>query len=783
MVKKPSVESFPASLEAERAVLRSLLSNEMATTEILSRLKPNDFSIADHQLVFRLASELFQKQEPIDLVTMSMAYRKNGGTNVLISDLMAGESFTGNFQAHIKGVRDLSRRRHVQTLLLEAGEKIAGNGDVDETVAELLTGLNQASQEKVRHPIPLELVIAKSMKRIEKGMTKMSTISGVPTGYRDYDQKIGGFQPGDVVIIGARPSLGKALALETKLPTPEGWTEMGDVDVGDYLIDAEGMPTRVVAVSEVMTDRVCYAVRFIDGTIITADADHLWVTETRSSRRASTPPGGYIFKRHSKLSRDQRWKSKKESLVTTAMIADTLTTGMPKRSNHTIKNCRPWQLKERDLPIDPYVLGAWLGDGHSSSARITSKDEEVVRNISNAGQRIVKNTTLLEYGLPGLQKRLRSLGVFKNKHIPREYLRASELQRRALLSGLLDTDGTVTKSGHPQFCSTNISIAKGFTELLSTLGYRFGVSEKKVKGRHDHSSIAYIITFAPNDVVFKLTRKAVRQSISRQPRAHRRPITEVKNVASVPVRCVQVDSPSGLFLASRSCIPTHNSALMACIAQRAAERGYPSIIINAEMEDIDVGTRLLAGASDVENYNLRRGVVEDHEVGRVVAASGKLSHLPIWIYDNTDWNIIETEIRALKVMIPNLALGFFDYLTLMEIERLYDERRDQQIGRIMKRIKRLAKDLSITCIVGAQLSRNVAKEAKEPELIDLRECGDIEQDADVVTFLHKFKPKERPWDVYWLIKKARNAPLGFVQLKFIGADAAFYDWEKEDDDG
>ncbi|PRC52984.1 replicative DNA helicase, partial [Mycobacterium sp. ITM-2017-0098] len=85
----------------------------------------------------------------------------------------------------------------------------------------------------------------------------------------------------------ARPGMGKALRIETPLPTPTGWTTMADVAVGDELIGADGRPTRGVAATEIMLGRPCYEVEFSDGTVLVADEQHQWLTDTRASRRSA----------------------------------------------------------------------------------------------------------------------------------------------------------------------------------------------------------------------------------------------------------------------------------------------------------------------------------------------------------------------------------------------------------------------------------------------------------------------------------------------------------------
>src|SRR5258708_5691684 len=110
-------------------------------------------------------------------------------------------------------------------------------------------------------------------------------LTGVPPGFADLDALTNGLHPGQMIVIAARPALGKAVELSTTLPTPSGWTTMGEVQVGDWLLGADGRPTRVVAATDVMEGRPCYEVEFDDGTVIVADAQHQWRTDTRAAKR------------------------------------------------------------------------------------------------------------------------------------------------------------------------------------------------------------------------------------------------------------------------------------------------------------------------------------------------------------------------------------------------------------------------------------------------------------------------------------------------------------------
>ena len=202
---------------------------------------------------------------------------------------------------------------------------------------------------------------------------------GVPTGFVELDEVTNGLHPGQMIIVAARPGVGKALALDTPLPTPTGWTTMGDVAVGDELLGADGQPTRVVAATEVMLGRPCYEIEFSDGTVIVADAEHQWLTETRASRKsAQAATVGY-----------NRYKNQRTfaAIRTTAEIAATfaLQHGGPaaeplRGQRRAASGCRT-----ASSLVPPYTLGAWLGDGTSAAAQITAADPEIIMRIEAEG--------------------------------------------------------------------------------------------------------------------------------------------------------------------------------------------------------------------------------------------------------------------------------------------------------------------------------------------------------------------------------------------------------------
>jgi len=354
---------------------------------------------------------------------------------------------------------------------------------------------------------------------------------------------------------------GKALALDTVIPTPTGWSTMGALSAGDMVIGADGKPCRVLQAHPVSVDRECFEVEFDDGEVIVASAEHLWLTEHRRPKPGSV------------------------SVKTTADIARTLRNdnGKYQSANHSVSLCGSLDLPEQELLVAPYVLGAWLGDGDSDAARLTCAFAgiQVVEEIASEGQpvrqQVRHSDTTGRFSLSSgrgqrgdtLKERLRRLGVLRNKHVPPVYLRASDAQRLALLQGLMDTDGSIATSGQCEFTATSRALAEGVLELALSLGLKATLREGSATLNGVRISAKYRVGFfAPWDrPVFRLKRKADRQAAthSRRSLSADRRIVSCRPVQPVPVRCITVDSPDSMFLCGRGMVPTHNSPLAAGI--------------------------------------------------------------------------------------------------------------------------------------------------------------------------------------------------------------------------
>lgn len=350
---------------------------------------------------------------------------------------------------------------------------------------------------------------------------------------------------------------GKALAIDTPIPSPGGWRTMGDLRVGDDVFDEHGRPTTVVARTPTIVGRACREVVFSDGQSIVADLAHRWLTSTKSERK----------------------HSRRASVRTTGEIARSLRAG--DEWNHHIALAGAAEYPQQSLPIDPYVLGIWLGDGTRTKAEITvgSGDEEILDQIRQAGweasgERAFRIGGLSRHGVGrlrdcltgqftvdgSLSSELAAMDLIGRKRVPTIYLMSSVAQRLALLQGLMDSDGYVDVYGRCEFLSTDECLADAVVELAASLGLRPVKRKKRVTLYGVEQKPAFQVKFTPTFSVFRLRRKTARIKEDRP--SHRfRAIVDVRHVDSRPVRCIEVSNPTGLFLVGPTFIPTHNSSL------------------------------------------------------------------------------------------------------------------------------------------------------------------------------------------------------------------------------
>lgn len=469
---------------------------------------------------------------------------------------------------------------------------------------------------------------------------------------------------------------GKSLDVDTPIPTPRGFVRMGDLAVGDFVFGSDGRPVQVTQAHDVRYDRECFEVVFSDGSVIVADAEHLWTVHTANGRKSinrgrqerqrqprgsedevarvrsalaftpgdrlvtssdlialldggesrtvslvhaalrDLPAAGRMqvgpFPHHyegktvmkTRVARawradeayatllgrlggyrnDQRHRAMTAPVtLTTAQISRTFEDETGRRT-YSIPVAPAVQYEAQELPLDPYVLGLWLGDGATSTGRFTTADPELVDAFISAGF-TVNHVVGYDYYVQGLRQVLQRAGTFRIKRIPEQYLRSSEAQRRALLAGLMDTDGTHERGPRVSLTSGNELLALQVRELAAGLGYRPTIGTRMVTDQDGTVRGPYwTVSWSTFEPVFRLSRKASRHAASlgtARPASHgQRYIVDVRPVASRPVRCIAVDAADHLFLAGETYIPTHNTTTMLIGMRDVIRRGHGLIVVD-----------------------------------------------------------------------------------------------------------------------------------------------------------------------------------------------------------
>ena len=344
------------------------------------------------------------------------------------------------------------------------------------------------------------------------------------------------------------PRVGKLLADDTPILTSDGWKTHGELKVGDRVVSPNGRYVRVQHVFQKnYADRI---VTFTNGEQIQCHENHEWVVYDRAER--------------------------KERIMSTKEIENRcIEYGNPNKRGHRyvfqLLKKVPMIGEHKELPVPPYTLGAWIGDGTNRKPRITICDtdiEQIVDSVVNDGYSVshtYKQQGCTAYEFTGLKKDLQKLDLCHSrrtsmKYIPDIYFSSSKEQRLELLAGLLDTDGTLNKKEHRYHYSTiDGSLVDGIVKLISTFGWRTSVvkydkrtSNIGIVGKHD----VYTIGFNPSE---EIPCRVKRKQLNKFSKYRRIAIKSIEKTEKKRGNCIQVEG--GVYLAGKTMLPTHNSTI------------------------------------------------------------------------------------------------------------------------------------------------------------------------------------------------------------------------------
>ena len=777
---KQGTKTPPHSTELEASILGAILIDSDAIVKIADSISPEDFFNASHRHIYEAILALYEKQQPIDVLTLSDQLKVNGHL-----DTVGGAAYLTELTnyvptaAHVLSYADLVAQKALRRRLSEVNANIADlvndeNKDLKELVEEAESELFKVSQRHVKQSIvSIETVLAESFERLDDLHKDKSKLRGVPTGFKDMDEMLAGLQPSDLFILAARPAMGKAQPLDARILTTEGWTTMAEVKVGDKLASIDGRPSVVVGKFP-QGQKQIFKVTFSDGRTAEACADHLWEVHYRS------------------------WDEPRV-LTTEQLIAKLEKKRYQKRL--WINTFTGDFGHNKELPILPWALGLLLGEGDFNHLRFSTASVSILQQMAVAlGKEYALNyaggydyriARAPEHRISGyhgstvnpLRDDLRSLGLWgkrsHEKFVPEIYKTANRKARLALLQGLLDADGWVEKHGTVRFASSSEKLAHDVAELARSLGAWATIRVKNTtytyNGEKKNGLTSYVVNIVYKEPaqLFTLAEKVNRAS--KVKKFTRKPtFISIEPARKTEACCIKVSHQSELYITDNY-VTTHNTAFSLNLAHNVAMLSQkPVIFFSLEMGKEQLVDRLLSMESGVDAWALRTGNLTDADFEKIAQAMGSLSEAPIYIDDTPGITVSDLRTKARREAHHHqLGLIIVDYLQLMSGGSKYSgsENRVQEISEISRGLKLVARELNVPLIALSQLSRSVENRSPQiPQLADLRESGSIEQDADVVAFIYReeyYNPEtDRKSITDILIKKHRNGPTGGVELYF-----------------
>ncbi len=790
------------NLNIERAVLSAIIFDPQIFEEIASKLEPHDFYLPFHQYVFSAMEELTKEDKPIDeeflknKLTIAKKFDEMAMLNILVANPIS------NTDAYLGDIKSRSTKRALAGLATTIKKvTIEDNLAVEEVMNLVEKKLYQITQnstsEDFRDSKEITLSMLDEIKRLKA--LDNSKLLGVDTGFKNLNDRTSGFGKGDLVIIAARPAMGKCLGRGTKVLMYSGeLKKVEDIKVGDLLMGNDSTPRKVLSLASGREEM--YWVRQNKGVDYRVNKSHIL-----------------------SLKRSRNEGKHKHGDILNISVEEYI-----KKSNRFKSNYKGYKVaiefSKKKLDIEPYFLGLWLGDGTSSNVEIATKDIEIVKYLEEYASRLslVLNSHIFENRCPmyrigkgytggdikkdiSLQEKLRDLNLLKNKHIPQIYLSNSKKNRLELLAGLVDSDGYYDNKYHViEITQKSKKLAKQIKFLADSLGFRCSLKSKiaKIKQIGYECEVYRVRIVGHLDIIpTKVARKQARPLVSKREHLH----------TGIKIEYDKIDDYYGfeidgnkLFLLEDMTV-THNTSLVLNITQKALERDEGVAFFSLEMPAEQLMLRLLSTETSIPLQNLRVGNLNDEEWRRLVIATDKMERKKLFVDDGGYATIhqVRSKLRKLKGRHPEISMAIIDYLQLMSGDS--PEGRQMVISEISRGLKQLARELQIPILALSQLNRGVeSRDNKRPMLSDLRESGSIEQDADIVMFVYrddvyreaaekekemkakangqeyenKFKKKEEE-ETELILGKHRNGPTGTVKLIFQKRFTRFVDEPRE----
>ncbi len=825
----------PQNIEAEESLLSAILMDNDTLLDVIEILSPQDFYKTAHQHIFETILELSQKSDPIDLITLANLLKKKGklediGGASYLARLIDAVPMALNAPNYARIIREKARLRR----LIEKASEITrrcfeDREDMEEIIDFAENAIFKISEDRINPSFyPISKIIESNIDALEERQGSNALVTGVPSGYTDFDRMTAGLQNSDLIILAARPSMGKCCEAATEIVLEDGSIasieEIYRRGQARILTLNEQWKFHITEPSDMIDDGKKPVFRLITalGRCIETTLTHPFLTLNGWSPLGELNVGDKI--------------------------------AVPRKieifGKETMREC------------EVKLLAYLIGDGNLTNAtpRFTNSNPNILADFTNAVEKFGG------IGSDSLTLWLQNLGIYgkdaHDKFIPAPIFKLPRHLLALFLNRLFATDGwaSLLRTGQIQigYASVSEKLIRQVQHLLLRFGIIAKIKKRSVKyaGKirfcwqsdiTDTDSAQVFIKeigiFGKEDALEKiklaLTSKKYKTNTDLIPIQIWDTLNQAKDKESWIKLAKRAGIPgySNLHVGKRAMprerlaalanalnnkelqylaqsdiywdkivsiefagkkqvydltipdthnfvgndICVHNTAFALNIARNVAvDAEVPVAVFSLEMSKEQLSMRMLCSEARVDSSRLRGGFFSKEDWVRLTDAAGMLSEAPIFIDDSASISAMEIRAKARRLkMEKDLGLIIIDYLQLMR-GRADAERRDLEISEISRSLKALAKELNVPVVALSQLNRKLEERGdKRPILSDLRESGSLEQDADVVAFIYRDevynKDENNPerGKAELIISKQRNGPIGTVPLTFLNTYTRF----------
>jgi replicative DNA helicase len=788
----------PHNIDAEQSVLGAMLESKEAIANVIDILDSDDFYKPAHSAIYDAIVDLYGRGDAADAITVAEELARTGkldfiGGRPYILGLIDAYPTASSAKHYARIVEEHALLRR----LISAGNEIQEIGfslpeSVDDAVDSAEEIIYSVGDRRLRDDIqPIRPLLTKSMLDIEALYDRGESVTGLASGFPDLDEMTSGFQQSNLIILAARPAMGKCLPSFTRLDDPltgeritiEELVKERRSTVSGVAQDGRVRPTEV---SDWIPNgtKQCFEVRTKTGRKITATANHPFLTvdgwvpleELRAGDRVAVPRKLDVF------GKNREWTGSRARLLAYFIAEGGLTGRSPIFTNadpEIVEDFKKGVCEFEDCSVTGPVRYGYRARGRNKGA--TNPITTWLRDLGMMGKRAEEKyfpDCVWTFTKPVLSEFLRALfscdgTIYPMSGYPRiEFTVASERLAEDVHHALVRF-GIVSKLWRKTERSWRVEITDPasveiYQNEIGWIGEKTRRRFLELRTRRPHSNSGHVpkeawayvrkALEAKGMSLAELGRRAGEKGWSNlhcdrsipqrrmavyaeildsddlrwlaSPDLYWDEIVSVTPVGEREVYDLTVPDGSN-FIAEDFCV--HNSSMLNDFALNVAMRqNVPVVIFSLEMSRHEIVKRFLASESRVDAQRLNKGSLQEQDWTRLSSALGRLAETPIFIDDSANITLMEMRAKCRRLKAKHgLGLVIIDYLQLMQSPRK-SENRQQEVSEISRSLKILAKELSIPVICASQLNRGVEyRSDKRPFLGDLRESGCLTADTRI----------------------------------------------------